>query len=255
MKTISGLILFAFLVFGLYADNQVVVEKYKHKTIENEYLAIVSLIVNGKIDLKFLGGQDLDEQQTMLLGKVFRELPQGFKDASTFIRTEICTTASLGGKLQHRFNLDHNETMYLDVPSRVYFPGGKDTWPKYYLVIEIDKVHDDSSFKYLDVSMKPEFRPSFGIGRPHVASNPWGVPGPAPDITVKNKEKPEECLYYSCKYAFINCSNNDVVCYGTVSAEGCSASDNRDGPKGVWSVSVKELVKEIIDNTPFKPKK
>jgi hypothetical protein len=254
MKTISGILLFVFLASGIYADNQVVGQKYKNKPIGNDYLGIVSLSVNGKIDLKFLGGQDLDGQQTMFYGKLLQELPRGFQDASSCTRTEMCTTAVVESMSPHTFHLDHNEIMNLNLPSRVRFAKGKDTWPRHYLVIEITEVHDDSSFRRLDVSMEPGFRPSMGVGRPHVASSGMGFFAPGPDMTVKDKEKPEECLHFACKYAFVDCSNNELVCYGTVSAEGCSASDNRDGPKGVWSVSVKELVKEIVDNTPFQLK-
>ena len=88
-----------------------------------------------------------------------------------------------------------------------------------------------------------------------VRANPGRVDGDGVvDIIVEDKKKPDECLHYECKYAFVDCSNNELVCYGTVSAEGCSASVNRDGPMGVWRVSMKELVKEIVDNSPFQPK-
>jgi hypothetical protein len=46
MKTISGILLFVFLASGIYADNQVVGQKYKNRAIGNDYLGIVSLSVN-----------------------------------------------------------------------------------------------------------------------------------------------------------------------------------------------------------------
>jgi hypothetical protein len=253
----TALLLCALMASGIYADNQVVERKYKHEPIANDHLGIVSLSVNGTIDLKFLGGPDMDEQQTMLYGKLFLLLPQAFENASSCRTTEICTTAVLDSVSPHRLRLDHHDTMSLNLPLRVHFPKGKDA-PIHYLVIEITEASDDSSARKINVFWDGRHTPIMGsTARPGVRFEPVRPKGEVVgtdgfvDILVEKKEKPEECLHLACKYAFVDCSNNALVCWGTVSAEGCSASANRDGPKGVWNISLKELVKQIVQDSPF----
>lgn len=264
MKTLTGLLLLAFMASGIYADNQVVVRKYKHKPIANDHLGIISLSVKARIHLNFLENYDLDEQQTMVYKELFQWLPQAFEGASSCNITEICTTAVLNSMSPYRVLLDHNDTITLHLPKRVHFSGDKDTWPKHYLVIEITEVSDDSSFRKINVLWEGRHTPMLGSSaRPGARSEPvparpkgeFVVTNGAVDIMVEKKEKPEECLHYACKYAFVDCGKNELVCYGTVSAEGCSSSADRDAPNGVWSISIKELVRQIVEDSPFELKK
>jgi hypothetical protein len=262
MKTIAGLMLLALMAAGVFADNQVVERKYRHKPIENDHLGIVLLFINAKIDLKYVAGHNPDAQQSLLYGKLLQGFPEAFEKASTCRKTDICTTAVLDSISPHRFNLEHHDSMFLSIPLRVHFAGKLEVWPKHYVVIEITEASDDSSFKEVHAVWAPGNTPPMGStsksgvhsGQVHPQSTRAGGDGIV-DIMVTNKEKPEECLHYACKYAFVDCSNNALVCWGTVSSEGCSTDSDRNAPGGVWSVSIRELVKQIVEDTPFEVKK
>ncbi len=259
MKKIT-ILLFALMVSSIHADNQVVEWKYKNKPIENDYLGIISLSLNATMNLKFLGDPDPDKQQIMVYKKIFQGLPQAFKNASSCSRTEMCSTAVLDSVSPCILLLDHNDTMSLNLPLRVHFSQDKDA-PKHYLVIEITEVSDDSSSREVYVDWAGRHTPMMGsTARPGARPEPVRARGVRAggngvvDIMVADKEKPEECLHLACKYAFVDCSNNELVCWGIVSADGCSTSADRNGPNGVWNRCLKELVKEIVDDSPFKLK-
>jgi hypothetical protein len=244
MKITTALLLFVFFASGLYADNQVVERKYHNKSFKNVYLSIVSFSLNAELRVKFLASQDMDERQTMVYTRLRQGLPRAFEEASSCSRTEMCTTAVLDSVSPRLLELDHGQTIYLNLPSRMHFPGKKNTWPRHCLVIEISEVYDDSSTKYVDVAAGGAFMAGGGVG----------LFVPVPVITFKDKETAEECLHYSCKYAFIDCSNGALVCYGRVKAEGCGRPTDRYGPAGVWAVSLRDLVKQIVEDSPFEMK-
>jgi hypothetical protein len=209
----------------------------------------------------------------MIYGRIKQGLPGAFEEGSSCSHTEMCSTAVLDSVLPHRFLLDHHDTMYLNIPLHMHFQGRKETWPTHCLVLEINEVFDDSSTKYVDVveigkiaaglhggvaSMSGPPLPKTPMSTSSPGNFPATItaagPGGSYDDIVKNKETPEECLHYSCKYAFIDCSDGALVCYGTVSAEGCSTGAERYGPNGVWAVSLRELVTQITEDTPYKMK-
>jgi hypothetical protein len=246
MKTISCLLMLAFVASGVFADNQVVERKYHHKSFKNVYLGIVSFSLNAKLNVKFLASQDMDEKQTMIYGRIKQGLPHAFAEASSCTRTEICTSAVLDSVSPRKLFLDHGENMYLNLPLRVHFPGNKDTWPRYCLVVEITEVSDDSSTK--------EMNASAGVPGMWVGGRYMGGGGMPPSMILKDKKVPEECLHYSCKYAFIDSFNGALVCYGCVSADGCGRAADRYGLTGVWAVSLRDLAKQITDDSPFQMK-
>jgi hypothetical protein len=231
MKTITGLLLLAFTASCLYADNQVVERKYRNKEFKDAHVGIVSLSVKGTYRLRFLSSRDLNEQQAMVRTSLLQWMPHAFQEASSCSRTEVCTSAVLDSVSPRRLELDHDESIVMNLPLRIHFQGKKETWPKHCLVMEITEVHDDLSTKYVDVTT---------VGGPLMI----------PVVSVKNKA-PEECLHYSCNYAFIDCGSGALVCYGRVTAEGCGFPRDRDRECGVWGSSLRELAKQITDDSPF----
>jgi hypothetical protein len=234
MKMIAILALIGATVCGVFADDRFVEHAYGKKSFRDAFLGIVSISISDNIQLHFKGNREDVDQKKMLYGKLAGNLPRVFKETSSCARIEICSTAVLESMSPHRLDLGHGSGITINIPSRMVFPGKKDAKPKYGLFLEITKSYVDSSTFTVDPGAM------LLAGTPHERI--------VEDIPF------EECLNFVCNYAFIDCGNGALVCFGHVTAEGCGKSSDRYGRLGVWDASIKDLAGEIVEDSPFEMK-
>jgi hypothetical protein len=223
-----------------YSDSKTIVsQEYKNKTFSHVSLGILPIMTVDSIYIGIMRYMEQAEIRKKVKENFEKELPKQMADVSSFSKILIFDSIPPESIKNKTMSLKHGRSFQISLPIRDQKAAQPSNMPDFLLCLEIAVAFDDSSLTYVDAGAIASFALFGALG----GGGSW----------VKAKPM-EECLHYGCRFAFIDSKTDSIVCYGICSGEGCSTPQERYGPTGVWPISIQELAKRIVNETPFKMK-
>jgi hypothetical protein len=216
---------------AVHADDQRNLVRLKKRDLENPSVGIMPVVVSDYLAMDVIWRNfSLSGKKEKLLSILYKNAPEHLSTVSLFSRTVICTSsvaASVALK-ERTFTFTNGKKIEMPLPADDS-PIATTEPVDYLLFLFVDFAYDNRDTTYLSWDEMSFF-------------------GPLPKSDV---HPVEECINFGYRYAIWSRQKTKIVSVGSGTAEACARPSDRYGKFGVFYLSIEDLFKQVVDETPF----